>query len=77
MLLNNCHNPYLLDMAERLAPHVHRLRQSMNQGAIDVEQAVAEHALVLNAVRAGDPDSAARAMAQHLGAVRGRALVDG
>ena len=77
ILLHNCHNPYLLDMAERLAPYVHRLRQSMNQGAIDVEQAVAEHAIVLDAVRTGDPEVAAAAMAQHLAGVRARALADG
>ena len=76
ILLRNCHNPYLLDMAERLAPYVHRLRQSMNQGAIDVEQAVAEHAQVLDAVRTGDPEAAATAMSQHLAGVRARALAD-
>ena len=47
ILLRSAHNPYLVDMAGRLAPHVHRLRQSMNHGAIDVEQAVAEHAALL------------------------------
>jgi DNA-binding GntR family transcriptional regulator len=77
VLLRNCHNPYLLDMAERLAPYVHRLRQSMNHGAIDVEQAVAEHAVVLDAVRTGDPEAAAAAMARHLAGVRARALADG
>jgi DNA-binding GntR family transcriptional regulator len=76
VLLRNCHNPYLLDMAERLAPYVHRLRQSMNQGSIDVEQAVAEHAVVLDAVRTGDPEAAATAMAQHLAGVRARAIAD-
>ena len=57
--LRNCHNPYLLEMAEGLAPHVHRLRQSMHHGAIDVEQAVAEHAVILDVVRGGDPEAAA------------------
>jgi DNA-binding GntR family transcriptional regulator len=76
IFLRTCHNPYLLDMAERLAPHVHRLRQSMNRGMIDVEQAVAEHAAVLEAVRGGDTESAAAAMAAHLAAVRLRALTD-
>ena len=77
IFLRNCHNPYLLEMAESLAPHVHRLRQSMNHGAIDVEQAVAEHAVILDAVRGGDPDAAAKAMADHISAVRSRALADG
>lgn len=77
VFLRNCHNPYLLDMAERLAPYVHRLRQFMNRGAIDVEQAVAEHAAILEAVRGGDPELAAAAMERHLAAVRSRALADG
>ena len=66
-----------LEMAESLAPHVHRLRQSMNHGAIDVEQAVAEHAVILDAVRGGDRDADAKAMADHISAVRSRALADG
>ncbi len=77
IFLRHCHNPYLLEMAESLAPHVHRLRQSMNHGAIDVEQAVAEHAVILDAVRGGDRDAAAKAMADHISAVRSRALADG
>ncbi len=77
IFLRNCHNPYLLEMAEGLAPHVHRLRQSMHHGAIDVEQAVAEHAVILDAVRGGDPETAAAAMHDHISAVRSRALADG
>ncbi len=77
VFLRNCHNPYLLDMAERLAPYVHRLRQSMHHGAVDVEEAVAEHAAILDAVKGGDPESAAAAMEAHLSAVRSRALADG
>lgn len=76
-LLRSSHNPYLLDMACRLAPHVHRLRQSLNHGAIDVEQAVAEHAVIVEAVRGGDPERAAQAMRTHLCAVRSRAVADG
>jgi DNA-binding GntR family transcriptional regulator len=77
IFLRNCGNPYLPDMAERLAPYLHRLRQSMNQGAIDVQQAVAEHAAILEAVRRGDAESAVAAMEAHLGAVGSRALADG
>jgi DNA-binding GntR family transcriptional regulator len=76
IFLRNCNNPYLLEMAEGLAPHVHRLRQSMHHGAIDVEQAVAEHATILEAVRTGDPEVAAAAMTVHISAVRSRALAD-
>lgn len=77
IFLRNCHNRYLLQMAEDLAPHVHRLRQSMHHGAIDVEHAVAEHAIILEAVRSGEPEAAAAAMSDHISAVRSRALADG
>ena len=77
VFLRNCHNGYLLEMAQGLAPHVHRLRQSLNHGTIDVEQAVTEHAAILDAVRSEDPAAAAAAMADHISAVRGRALADG
>lgn len=77
VLLRHSHNPYLLDMAQTLAPHVHRLRQLMNRGAIDVELAVVEHAAILDAVRSGDPEAAAASMETHLVAVRSRALADG
>ena len=76
VFLRNCHNSYLLEIAEGLAPHVHRLRQSMNHGTIDVEDAVAEHAVILDAVRGGDPEAAAAAMSDHISAVRTRALAD-
>lgn len=77
VFLRGCHNSYLLDIAERLAPTVHRLRQSLNHGAVDVDQAVAEHAVILEAARGGDPELTVAAMAAHLTAVRERALLDG
>lgn len=76
-ILRSSHNRYLLQMADGLAPHVHRLRQSMRHGVIDVEQAVAEHAVILDSIRSGDPDAAATAMADHIAAVKVRALADG
>ncbi len=77
ILLRHSHNPYLLDMAQTLAPHMHRLRQLMNRGAIDVELAVVEHTAILDAVRSGDSQAAAALMESHLVAVRSRALADG
>jgi DNA-binding GntR family transcriptional regulator len=77
IFLRNCGNRYLLEMAENLAPHFHRLRQSMHHGTIDVEEAVAEHAAIVEAVRGGDPGAAAAAMADHISSVRARALADG
>ena len=77
VLLRNCGNRYLLEIAEDLAPHVHRLRQSMTYGTNDVEQAHTEHEAILEAVRAADPDLATEAMAVHLEAVRERAWAEG
>ena len=77
VLLRNCGNRYLLEMAEDLAPHIHRLRQSMTYGTNDVEQAHTEHEAILEAVRAADPDLATEAMAVHLEAVRERAWAEG
>jgi DNA-binding GntR family transcriptional regulator len=76
VILRNCGNHYLLEMAEDLAPHVHRLRQSMTYGTNDVEQAHTEHEVILEAVRAADPDRAATAMAVHLQAVKERAWAE-
>ena len=77
VLLRNCGNRYLLEMAKDLAPHIHRLRQSMTYRTNDVEQAHTEHEAILEAVRAADPDWAAEAMAVHLEAVRERAWAEG
>jgi DNA-binding GntR family transcriptional regulator len=77
VFLRNCGNPYLLELAEFLAPHVHRLRQCVSGGVSDVEKAVAEHALILEAAREGDPQSTAAAMHNHLSGVRARAEAAG
>lgn len=73
ILLQNCGNRYLLEMAESLAPHIHRLRQLLNRRTIDVDLAHAEHTAILDAVRSGDPHIAAAAMTMHLAAVKNRA----
>ncbi|MFV0462489.1 MAG: GntR family transcriptional regulator [Nostocoides sp.] len=74
VLLENCGNQYLLDMAQSLSPHLHRMRQEYGAGRSDVEQATEEHSAVLAAVEAGDPAAASAAMREHLNAVRSRAL---
>ena len=76
IFLRNCHNSYLLEIAESLSPHIHRLRQTMNYGVIDVDDAVAEHDEILDAVRTGDSEAAAAAMSDHIASVRTRALAD-
>jgi DNA-binding GntR family transcriptional regulator len=77
VFLRNCGNPYFLEMAEILAPHVHRLRQSVSGGVSDVEKAVAEHAVILEAAREGDPETTVAAMHAHLSGVRARAAAAG
>lgn len=72
VLLMHCGNAYLLEMAESLAPHLHRLRQGGRRGPGDIEQAVAEHALVLASAETGDPEAVAAAMANHLSQVAAR-----
>ena len=66
VLLAHCGNAYLLEMADSLSPHLHRLRQGGRHGPGDIEQAVAEHAVILAAAEAGNADAAAAAMANHL-----------
>lgn len=77
VLLRHCGNSYLLDMAEGLAPHLHRLRQSMTYGTTDVELAHDEHEAIVDAVRSGDADQAAAAMESHLQLVTARAWAEG
>ncbi len=76
VILSHCGNRYLLQMADSLSPQVHRLRQSIGHGLTDVDQAVAEHALVLRAIAAGDREAAEASMQAHLLAVRARSLAD-
>jgi DNA-binding GntR family transcriptional regulator len=76
VILSHCGNRFLLQMADSLSPQVHRLRQSVGHGLTDVDQAVAEHALVLRAIDAGDPRAAEEGMRAHLSAVRTRSLAD-
>jgi DNA-binding GntR family transcriptional regulator len=76
VILSHCGNRFLLQMADSLSPQVHRLRQSVGHGLTDVDQAVAEHALVLRAVAAGDRQAAEEGMRAHLLAVRARSLAE-
>jgi DNA-binding GntR family transcriptional regulator len=76
VLLENCGNRYLLNMAQSLSPHLHRLRQEYRAGQSDVDLATQEHARILAAVEAGDRDAAITAMHDHLAAVRARALTN-
>ncbi|WP_446215754.1 GntR family transcriptional regulator [Micromonospora sp. IBHARD004] len=76
VILNHCGNQYLLQLAEFLSPQVHRLRQSLGHGLTDVDQAVAEHGDILEAIASGDNDRAENAMRAHLMGVRARSLAE-
>jgi GntR family transcriptional repressor for pyruvate dehydrogenase complex len=69
------HNPYYIDFMAFLG---NVIGASMRMARAETGQAVrdaltiAEHALILRAIEAGDPDAAARAMEHHLDAARER-----
>ncbi|MEV0774168.1 GntR family transcriptional regulator [Streptomyces sp. NPDC050433] len=70
-------NRFLLKTAESLSAHVHRLRQTVDHGVSDIEQAVGEHAAILAAFESGDPERPLVAMRDHLTAVARRVSADG
>jgi DNA-binding GntR family transcriptional regulator len=76
VILSHCGNQYLLQLAEFLSPQVHRLRQALGHGLTDMEQAVAEHGDILEAIASGDNERAESAMRAHLLGVRARSLAE-
>jgi DNA-binding GntR family transcriptional regulator len=76
VILSHCGNQYLLQLAEFLSPQVHRLRQLLGHGLTDVDQALAEHGDILDAIASGDNERAENAMRTHLLAVRARSLAE-
>ena len=74
VLLHHCGNRYLLDMSETLGAQLHRMRQTALRGVPDVEEAVAEHAAVVEAFASGEVDAPVAAMTRHLQTVRERSL---
>jgi DNA-binding GntR family transcriptional regulator len=70
-------NRFLTQSVESLGAHVHRLRQTVDHGTMDLEQAIAEHAAILAAFESGDPERPVAAMREHLEAVALRASADG
>jgi DNA-binding GntR family transcriptional regulator len=72
VIMRGSGNRYLLQMAESLSAHVHRLRQSIDHDVFDVDQAVAEHAAILTAFESGDAAAPVAAMRTHLAGVARR-----
>jgi DNA-binding GntR family transcriptional regulator len=68
-------NPFLIDMSEAISTRVHRMRQTMQTGLSDAEDAVVEHRAILDAFAEG-PDAASDAMRAHIEKVRARSRQD-
>jgi DNA-binding GntR family transcriptional regulator len=76
-IMQHANNRYILQMADVLGSHIHRLRQSVELGLRDMNEATQEHGRILRALQDDDPDMTMRAMREHLAAVRSRSLADG
>lgn len=76
VIFEGTHNPFLLDMSEAISTRVHRMRQSVQTGISDADDAVTEHAAVLDAFKGGDPGIAGAAMRDHIEKVRTRSRSD-
>lgn len=76
LIFEGTNNPFLIDMSEAISTRVHRMRQTVLSGVTDAEDAVTEHARILEAFRSGDADAAATAMRDHIEKVRSRSRSD-
>ena len=76
LIFAGTHNPFLIDMSEAISTRVHRMRQSVRSGVRDADDAVREHAVILDGFRSGDPAIAAAAMRNHIEKVRTRSRAD-
>ncbi len=75
-IMRHANNRFIVQMADSLGSHVHRMRQTVTLGLNDMTEATQEHSRVLKAVQDRDPDQARVAMRAHLQAVRARSLDD-
>lgn len=75
LIFEGTRNPFLLDMSEGISTRVHRMRQTVETGVTDADQAVVEHRAILDAFADG-PHAAAAAMRSHIELVRTRARSD-
>jgi DNA-binding GntR family transcriptional regulator len=76
-IMRHANNPFIVQMAESLGAHVHRLRQTIGVGLTDAHEASAEHSRVLSALESGaSADTVRDALRDHLEAVRARSIAD-
>ncbi|WP_260980393.1 GntR family transcriptional regulator [Microbacterium paludicola] len=76
VIFRHCGNRYLSEMKDNLGAQLHRLRQIVNRGVTDVQEAIGEHEAIIAAFETGDPQQAQRAMEQHIRNVLVRSLRD-
>ncbi|MCR2762831.1 GntR family transcriptional regulator [Microbacterium sp. zg.B48] len=76
LIAQQANNPFLFRAYKSLEAHVQRFRLFGAVGRSDVNHAVAEHAMILEAIVSGDADKSYEAMTEHIGSVRARALND-
>ena len=62
--------------AQKLSSAQQRARQSFRHGISDAAEALAEHAAIVDAIAAHDPDAAEKAMREHLDRVLTRSLAE-
>ncbi|HSU37735.1 MAG TPA: GntR family transcriptional regulator [Propionibacteriaceae bacterium] len=77
VMMRHAGNPFIVQLAESLGAHVHRLRQTVGVGLTDSHEASTEHAQILTALETGAPDAAVKqALREHLESVRSRSIAD-
>lgn len=76
LIFEGTRNPFLIDMSEAISTRVHRMRQTVQSGVSDADEAVLEHAAILDAFRQGSSAVASAAMCSHINRVRERARLD-
>jgi DNA-binding GntR family transcriptional regulator len=76
-MMRHADNPFIVQLAESLGAHVHRLRQSIGVGLTDSHEASTEHAAILDALETDAPNEVIHQTLQdHLQAVRARSIAD-
>ena len=76
VIFEGAQNPFLLDMSDAISTRVHRMRQTVQTGISDADEAVVEHAAVLEAFTTQDAHGAVAAMRKHIEQVRIRSRSD-
>ena len=76
LLAQQADNPFLFRAYKSLEAHVQRFRLFGATGSSDMEHAVAEHTVIIEALVAGDADNVYAAMREHIEHVKMRSIRD-